>query len=338
MCFVGPLDCAKRGWPLKVTEIVARGPRENFVNKVIFSMPKIQGIKKRIESIKETRKITNAMYLISSTKMRKAKADLDRTRPYFEALRVEIKRIFRQGEMPEESRYFYPVNVKEKLTGTFACLLITGDKGLAGAYNYNVIKKAMELYESGSEVKWYVVGEYGRQLLKQRGISAEKSFLYTAQNPTMHRARQICNVLLEDYEKGAFTKIYVAYTDMHGMSDDAMLTRILPFHRKEFATTTVEEPVRAPFEYTPSVEVVLDNIMQSYIAGFIYSALVDSFCSEQHARMTAMKAANDNAEKLISDLSVQYNRMRQAAITQEITEVAAGARAQLKNKGDAISE
>ena len=301
-------------------------------------MPNIQGIKKRIDSIKETRKITNAMYLISSTKMRKAKADLDKTRPYFEALRVEIKRIFRQGEMPANSRYFYPVNVEEKLTGTFACLLITGDKGLAGAYNYNVIKKAMTLMESGCQIKWYVVGEYGRQLLKQRGIPVEKSFLYTAQNPTMHRAREICDLLLEDFDRGLFTKIYVAYTDMRGMSDEPMLTRILPFHRKEFVTTTVEEPVRSPFEYTPSVEVVLENIMHSYIAGFIYSALVDSFCSEQHARMTAMKAANDNAEKLISELSVQYNRMRQAAITQEITEVAAGARAQRNNKGEALSE
>ena len=296
-------------------------------------MPDIQGIKKRIDSIKETRKITNAMYLISSTKMRKAKEALDRTRPYFEALRVEIKRIFRQDGMPAHSPYFYPVDVKEKLTGTFACLLITGDKGLAGAYNYNVIKKAMELQEADCEIKWYVVGEYGRQLLKQRGIAIEKSFLYTAQNPTMHRARQICNVLLEDFARGAFTKIYVAYTDMHGLSDDASLVRVLPFHRKEFVVDTVEEPVRTPFEYAPSVEVVLENIIQSYVAGFIYSALVDSFCSEQHARMTAMKAANDNAEKLISELSVQYNRMRQAEITQEITEVAAGARAQLKNKG-----
>ena len=296
-------------------------------------MPDIHSIKKRIDSIKETRKITNAMYLISSTKMRKAKEALDRTRPYFEALRVEIKRIFRQDGMPAHSPYFYPVDVKEKLTGTFACLLITGDKGLAGAYNYNVIKKAMELQEADCEIKWYVVGEYGRQLLKQRGIAIEKSFLYTAQNPTMHRARQICNVLLEDFARGAFTKIYVAYTDMHGLSDDASLVRVLPFHRKEFVVDTVEEPVRTPFEYAPSVEVVLENIIRSYVAGFIYSALVDSFCSEQHARMTAMKAANDNAEKLMSELSVQYNRMRQAEITQEITEVAAGARAQLKNKG-----
>ena len=173
-------------------------------------MPNIQGIKKRIDSIKETRKITNAMYLISSTKMRKAKSDLDRTRPYFEALRVEIKRIFRQGDMPAENRYFYPVNVTEKLTGTFACLLITGDKGLAGAYNYNVIKQAMTLLDYGCRIKWYVVGEYGRQLLSQRGIPVEKSFLYTAQNPTMHRAREICDILLADYNKGEFTKIYVA--------------------------------------------------------------------------------------------------------------------------------
>ena len=190
----------------------------------------------------------------------------------------------------------------------------------------------MTLLDYGCEIKWYVVGEYGRQLLKQRGIPVEKSFLYTAQNPTMHRAREICDILLEEFHKGSFTKIYVAYTDMRGMSDEAVLTRVLPFHRKEFVTSTVEEPVLSPFEYTPSVEVVLDNIMSSYIAGFIYSALVDSFCSEQHARMTAMKAANDNAEKLISELSVQYNRMRQAAITQEITEVAAGARAQLEHK------
>ncbi len=294
-------------------------------------MPNLQEIKKRISSIADMRKITGAMYLISSTKMRKAKADLDRTRPFFEALKVEIKRIFRQDDMPE-NRYFYPKDVNEKLSGTFACLVITGDKGLAGAYNYNVIKKAMELKDSGNEIKWYVVGEYGRQLFEQRGIPIEKSFLYTAQNPSMHRARKICDELLGEFNKGSFTKIYVAYTDMRGMTDSAMLTRILPFHRKEFITTTVEEPIKEPFEYQPSVSVVLRNVMQSYIAGFIYSALVDSFCSEQHARMTAMKAANDNAEKLIGELSVQYNRLRQAAITREITEVAAGARAQMKNK------
>ena len=295
-------------------------------------MPNIQGIKKRIDSIKETRKITNAMYLISSTKMRKAKSDLDRTRPYFEALRVEIKRIFRQGEMPAGNRYFYPVDVKEKLTGTFACLLITGDKGLAGAYNYNVIKQAMTLLDYGCEIKWYVVGEYGRQLLKQRGIPVEKSFLYTAQNPTMRRAREIGDILLEGFNAGRFAKIYVAYTDMQGMYDEARLTRLIPFHRSQFGYAPGEKPVARPFEYSPSPEKVLQSIMPAYISGFIYSALVDSFCSEQHARMTAMKAANDSAEELIARLRGEYNRLRQAAITQEITEIAAGARARGKEE------
>ncbi len=290
-------------------------------------MPGLQTIKRRIQSVGDTRKITNAMYLISSNKMRKAKADLDRTRPYFEALRVEIKRIFRVAKMPV-NRYFYPVDPTETVTGAYACLLITGDKGLAGAYNYNVINKAMELLEDGEEIKWYVVGEYGRQLLRRRGIPVEKSFLYTAQNPTMDRAREICDILLEEYNRGTFVKIYIAYTDLKGSTDEAQLTRLLPFHRGQFATPTVERPVHAPFEYSPSPETLLDGIMPSYVAGFVYSALVDSFCSEQHSRMMAMKSADDSAEKLIGQLSAEYNRLRQAAITQEITEIAAGARSQ----------
>ncbi len=289
-------------------------------------MSDLQSIKKRIQSIGDTRKITNAMYLISSAKMRKAKADLDRTRPYFEAMRTEIKRIFRSGELPE-NRYLYPLDERIKVKSTYACLLITGDKGLAGSYNYNVIKKAEELYRDDCELKWYVVGEYGRQLLTQRGIPIEKSFLYTAQNPTMRRAREICNILLEGYINGEFGKIYVVYTDMAGMDDVARCTRLIPFHRSQFDFTSSEKPVTTPFEYVPSPEKVLDSIMPGYISGFIYSALVDSFCSEQHARMVAMKAANDSAEELISKLTVQYNRLRQAAITQEITEIAAGARA-----------
>lgn len=300
-------------------------------------MSDLHSIKKRIDSIGDTRKITNAMYLISSAKMRKAKADLDRTRPYFEATKSEIKRIFRTGELPE-SRYLYPIDENEKITGTYACLVITGDKGLAGSYNYNVIKKTQKLVEQqGSDIKWYVVGEYGRRYFAQHGIPVEQSFLYTAQNPTIGRAREICDILLEGYTSGALKKIYVAYTDMRGMTDEAQLTRLIPFHRNQFAENmAVEKPVTSPFEYSPSPEVVLESIMPGYLSGFIYSALVDSFCSEQHARMVAMKAANDSAEELISTLKIQYNRLRQAAITQEITEIAAGARARGVQQGEQL--
>ena len=176
-------------------------------------MANTKEIKTRIESVKDTRKITNAMYLIASTKLRKARNDLDRTRPYFEALRTEIKRIFRtQNDV--DSRYFYPPEGEPPLEGTYACLVITADKGLAGAYNQNVIKEAMHMLDEHPDTKLYVVGEYGRHFFTQHNIPMEHSFLYTAQNPTMQRAREICDILLEGYDRGDFKKIFVIYTDM----------------------------------------------------------------------------------------------------------------------------
>lgn len=153
------------------------------------------------------------------------------------------------------------------------------------------------------DTKLYVVGEYGRHFFTQHNIPMEHSFLYTAQNPTMQRAREICDILLEGYDRGDFKKIFVIYTDMeNSLTSSAHCTRLLPFHRAYFQTDTVEKAVTTPFEFVPSVQAVLNNIMQSYVSGFIYSALIDSFCSEQNARMTAMDSANSNAEKLLAEL------------------------------------
>ncbi len=158
-------------------------------------------------------------------------------------------------------------------------------------------------------------------------------FLYTAQNPTLDRAREISSLLLEQYDAGLLKKIFVIYTDMeNGLNMRARSTRLLPFHRTYFATPEKEKKVNTPFEFQPSVSAVLHGVMHSYLTGFIYSALIDSFCSEQQARMAAMDAANRNAEELLDELSLQYNRVRQSAITQEITEVTAGAKAQRKKR------
>ena len=200
---------------------------------------------------------------------------------------------------------------------------------MAGAYNHNVLKIAREMLHEHPETELFVVGEYGRQHFAQAGIPIEKSFLYPAQNPTLHRAREICDILLERYDNGEFQKLFIVYTDMkNSLSAEATSTRLLPFHRGDFAS--VAAPGSVHFEFTPGVEAVLDNVIRSYITGFVYSALVDSFCAEQNARMTAMSSAGENADKMLASLSVQYNRVRQAAITQEITEVSAGARAQRK--------
>jgi len=291
-------------------------------------MPNTHEISNHIKSVRDTKKITNAMYMISSIKLRKAKAELDKTLPYFNALKGEVKRIFRTAH-DIENKYFYPVDEREKPDGTFGLLVITGDKGLAGAYNHNVIKATEKMIAEHADSKLYVVGEYGRHALTNRGYAIEQSFIYTAQNPTMHRARDICAILLDAYNAKQLAKIYVIYTDLkNSLSSEAIVTRLLPFHRSQFIVKTNEKAVSSPFDFIPSIEYVLENIMPSYISGFIYSALIDSFCCEQSARMVAMSAANDNAQKIIEGLSVEYNRMRQAAITQEITEVASGARAQ----------
>ena len=280
-------------------------------------------------SIKDTQKITGAMYLIASTKMRKAKKSLDQTRPYFDALQAEIKRIFRTVDAVE-SKYFYPADEKNHdLGGSYSYLVITADKGLAGSYNQNVIKEAQRIMGNRPGNKLFVVGEYGRTYYTSRGIPIEKSFLYTAQNPTLERARDISSILLNEFLYGDTTKIFVVYTDYGGgLHTKTCSARLLPFHRASFITQSNEKAVTKPFEFTPSVNKILDTIVPSYVTGYIYSALVDSFCSEQNARMEAMDSAGQNAQKLLDELSLQYNHMRQSAITQEITEISAGAKAQ----------
>lgn len=303
-------------------------------------MASTKEIKDRISSVKNTQKITNAMYLISSTKMRKAKADLDQTRPYFEQVAAEIKKIF-QNTSEIHSRYFYP-ETGRKPAENYAYLVITADKGLAGSYNYNVLKLAEAAVQKHKKTELFVVGEYGRRYFEKHNIPIRKSFLYTAQNPTFRRAREIAAVLLEEYNSGNVDEIRIIYSDMKNeLESDAKRVRLLPFERRHFKVggdleeeteLVTGENAEMDYEFYPSVKAVLNRIVPSYVAGYIYGALVDSFSAEQNARMNAMHAANDNAEQLLGKLSVEYNRVRQSAITQEITEIAAGAKAEKQKR------
>ena len=174
----------------------------------------------------------------------------------------------------------------------------------------------------------FVVGEYGRQFFFRKNISVDRSFLYSAQNPSMERARDISSTLLELYDSGELDEIHIIYTDMRsGVATDVIEHQLLPIDPEEFMGDDSMENALEEGDFMPSAASVLDAIVPSYITGYIYSALVDSFCSEQNARMLAMDSAGRNADEMLSELSGQYNRVRQAAITQEITEVAAGARA-----------
>ena len=296
-------------------------------------------IKNRINSVRNTQKITNAMYLIASTKLRKAKADLDAVRPFFELFEREIKLIF-EKRAGLKSEYFYPVTGR-KPAESYAYLVITADKGLAGAYNMNVIKAASEELSIHKKTRLFVVGEYGRQYFNKHHIDIEQSFPYTAQNPTFRRAKDIALRLLAEYEAHRVDEVRIIYSDSNGGGDaKVVIKRLLPFEREDFIGSNkivsrfkpYEGSARDEYEFIPDASEALSGIIPGYLAGYVYGALIDSFCSEQNARMTAMSSANDNAEGLLSTLQLEYNSVRQAAITQEITEVAAGAKAQKKKR------
>lgn len=292
-------------------------------------MAGLREIQSHIRSIQDTRKITNAMYMISSTKLRKAKQDLEETEPYFYTLQGTVDRILRH--LPEMDHvYFEKPGVERTKIGL---LVVTGDKGLAGAYNHNVLKLAQKfLDDADNEVELFVVGELGRQYFTGQHIAIQENFQYTAQNPTFSRARWITENMLAKYHSGELDELHVIYTRMENgitsVTEDKML---LPLKRPDLSRIPMDV-YQEEFFLIPSAEEAVDTIIPNYITGFVYGALVESFCSEQNARMMAMQAATDNADELLHDLSIMYNRARQAAITQEITEVCSGARAQKHSK------
>ena len=295
-------------------------------------MAGLREIQNRIKSIQDTRKITNAMYMISSTKMRKAEKDLENTEPYFYTLQSMMARLLRH--LPDVSHMYFEKEEKEELDHQkkVGLLVITGDKGLAGAYNHNVLKLAQEfLDDQDQRAELYVVGELGRQYFVGQHVPIQENFQFTAQNPTFSRARWIAETLLEKFQSGELDEIQVIFTRMeNSMSCVAEVRKMLPMDRPPMPQIPMDV-YHEEFFAVPDAQTVVDSIVPNYIAGFIYSALVESFCSEQNARMQAMESATNNADELLHDLSIMYNRARQAAITQEITEVCSGARAQ-KNK------
>lgn len=290
-------------------------------------------IQTRIKSIQDTMKITSAMYVISSSKLKKARQNLENTEPYFEGMQRTISRIVRH--LPDiEHRYFENEEQAKKTDKRRGFIVVTADKGLAGAYNHNVVKLTEECLEKGGgEDLLFVVGELGRQYFAQHGIPIDTNFKYTVQDPNQTRARDIADRVAGLYEEGRLDEIYIIFTRMiHSMQVEAEIQQLLPLHKATFKVNIPMDVYVEDISLVPSAESVLDNVVPAYVTGFIYGALVESFCSEQNARMMAMEAATDNAKKMLKELSVTYNRVRQGAITQEITEVIAGAKAQKRKK------
>lgn len=293
-------------------------------------MANAREIQSRMKSIKDTMKITNAMYMVSSSKLQKARRDLKNTEPYFYMIQDSLARIL--AISPDVGNEFFDQRPEKKGSKRkIGYLVITADKGLAGAYNHNVIKETEELIKNKEEDLLFVVGQVGRHYFEKKDIPVAMHFNYTAQNPTMNRARHIADLLVDLFYSGKIDEVYVIYTKMvNSITVEVEKRKILPLS-KERLEDKVNDNRYDLAEFLPDAQTVFNKIVPNYVAGFIYGALTESYCSEHNSRMMAMQTATDAATDMIKQLDIMYNRARQAAITQEITEVIAGSKAQ-KNK------
>lgn len=280
----------------------------------------MKDIKRRIKSVESTMQITKAMELVASSKLRKAKEKADNARPYFNALYDTM------CEIQSENPGFFSRYTKKRDAKTVLLVVIAGDRGLAGGFNSNVLKLAQaridELKAEKMAVKILAIGKKAVEYFAKRGYDLAGSFPNVAEGIKIHHAADISNQIVYPFVNGDFDRVELFRTEyVSPLVQQAERVAILPLE----VAPAESKGVRQLPVYEPSPSAVFDAIVPKYITGIIFCAVVDSFASEQAARRTAMESATDNAEEMISSLSLVYNRARQAAITQEITEIVGGA-------------
>lgn len=294
-------------------------------------MDSMSDIKHRIRSISQTQQITRAMHLISVSKMRKALAKHESNAAYFTRVRSAMKDILMHtGEF---SHPFLKHEIQKSEQDRDAYIVIAGDKGMAGAYNHNVLKMALDHMQGNPREKYiFTVGQVAREFFHREGYQVDVEFLHTAQNPSLRNARQIAETLIDLYRKDLIDEIFVVYTEMVStMEQVPHVVRLLPLLVSDFQDVQADWQDaghgETEIKYEPSPAQVFDTLVPEYVIGTMYAMLVQSFASEHSARMNAMSAANRNADEMIKKLNLVYNRVRQASITQEIAEISGGAEA-----------
>lgn len=270
------------------------------------------------------------MKLISAAKLKRARKQLEHALPYFEKVRSTMVDILMHSA-GIENKYFDLRNEKEGKKRAY--LILTGDKGLAGGYNHNMIKAVEEHINGDKDALLFVAGNVGKSYFAKNKYNVYMEFEYPVQNPTIYRARDISELILKLFAEGVFDEMYLAFTYMQStMSVEPQIIKLLPLELQALKehmkmSENIEDKVDDTIVYDPSPQDVLDILVAKYVKGVIYGAFVEAFTSEQSARMTAMDNATANADDMLAQLSLSYNRARQAKITQEITEIVAGAEA-----------
>jgi F-type H+-transporting ATPase subunit gamma len=286
-------------------------------------MPGTKEIRVKIKSVQNTRKITKAMEMVAASKMRRAQERMRQARPYGEKIRNVAAHISHAN--PE---YKHPFLVHRDTVKRVGLIVITTDKGLCGALNTNLLRMALAQYKAwqaeGEEIDVCALGNKGFGFMQRLGANLVSHAVQLGDRPQMEKLIGAVKVMLDGYSRDRFDRLLIGYTRfINTMKQEPVIEQLLPLSGERMgAPETVWDYI-----YEPEAKAVLDQVMTRYIEAIIFQAVAENMASEQSARMVAMKAASDNAETLIDELTLVYNKNRQAGITKELSEIVGGAAA-----------
>ena len=289
-------------------------------------MASAREIKRRIKSVKNIMQITMALEAVSASKVRKATAQALASRAYANSALEVLSHV---ADANKAGPKLHPLLTKRDGTGLITIMLITGDRGLAGAYNSNVIRLARNFVKNtGKPVRWVAVGRKGRDTLIRMRENVIAEFTGLPSNWSIAAARPIARVLMDDYLNGNNDETYIAFTDfINSLTQQPRMQRLLPLMDVGAEATNGQKSGVSDYIYEPSPEAILDEIVPKFTETVVYQALLESTASEHSARMIAMRNASDNAKALADTYQLSYNKARQTAITSEILDIVGGVEA-----------
>ena len=285
-------------------------------------MASMREIKRRRVSIQSTQQITKAMKLVATVKLQKARQRAENSKAYFQYMYQTVTSMLAKAGNIE-----HPY-LKGQSSDKVGIVVITSDRGLAGGYNSNVAKLVLASGYAKENVRLYTVGKKGADILSRKGYEMAENYADVIEEPTFEDAKRVGKRLLQDYMDGEIGEIYVAYTEFKNtVVQIPKMIKLLPVDKAEaLENATVNDADRLTLmNFEPSEEEAISLLIPKYVTSILYGAFVEAVASENGARMQAMDSATNNAEEIISDLELKYNRARQGAITQELTEIIAGA-------------
>ncbi|OOR88288.1 F0F1 ATP synthase subunit gamma [Moraxella caviae] len=288
-------------------------------------MASLKEIRAKVTSIKSTQKITRAMQMVAASKMRRAQERMEMGRPYAESMHRVISHL-----VQAQSDYKHPYMVSRPVNRV-GFIVVTSDRGLAGGLNINLFKnllKSVKEYQDQSvEIEFAVIGAKGVGFFKNFGGKVSSALTDYGDSPSYEQLSVPVQVMLDDYSEGRLDRIYLVYNQfVNAMTQKPSLTQLVPLPEGKL-DDEADAAHSWDYIYEPDTKTLIDSLMVRYIESIVYQAVLENIASEQSARMVAMKAATDNAGNLIKDLQLVYNKLRQAAITREISEIVGGAAA-----------